>query len=489
MDDDDDAHPQPPSLPAASMDADAAETGSSGCTNPWITVLRKRCKETADNRTKPPAGVRPNSPPARPTTKPAVREPPVRLPPNNFTIVYRPREGLHVATLTTQTLTSALATKCGLSLPDFFKQVTILLQPTPNVMVASTADPELAITLSEIENLQYANRQLEFCTYMKPPPGTSRGVVHGLDPAITSTNLMEYLQSNGPTLLHARFMGHTSSALLTFQTKYVPFYVKVGSVMHRCRPFRRTVPVCRACGDVGHRTDVCPTPEHSKCVDCGLADPPTDHSCAPKCQLCSLPHATASKDCPRRYLPQPPTRKTNTHTSRQVSWSAVAARSPAAQPYTTTTKPTDHFPPLPSTTPLQPSQLTQPHKPPDLNEMMSTFQEQISKLLSRVEALEFERTQPPPSPLLPPLPKEITNAQIEAIVDARLNTIIDCRFQTVLIPQVEKHQEQLTANLTTSITGAMDLLRSLNERIGHIESIMQSDNPPLIKKQRTQDGQ
>lgn len=120
---------------------------------------------------------------------------------------------------------------------------------------------------------------------------------------------------------------------------------------------------------------------------------------------------------------------------------------------------------------------------------MSTFQEQIAKLLSRVEALEFERTQPPPSPPLPPPPKEVTNAQIEAIVDARLNTIIDCRFQTILIPQVEKQQEQLTANLTKSITGAMDLLRSLNERIGHIESIMQSDNPPLIKKQRTHDGQ
>lgn len=77
----------------------------------------------------------------------------------------------------TQALTAAFADKCNiLLLPGSFGKVTLLLQPILNVLVASTANPDLAITLSKIEGLQLATHLLEFPMYMKPPPSLRAGL-------------------------------------------------------------------------------------------------------------------------------------------------------------------------------------------------------------------------------------------------------------------------------------------------------------------------
>lgn len=78
------------------------------------------------------------------------------------------------------------------------------------------------------------------------------------------------------------------------QGPHVPFYVKVGSVYTRCRPYRKTVQFCRACYDFGHRQDVCPNPNRNLCDNCGVENPQEDHECQPKCKLCGMPHVTAS---------------------------------------------------------------------------------------------------------------------------------------------------------------------------------------------------
>ncbi|KAH7982188.1 hypothetical protein HPB52_003380 [Rhipicephalus sanguineus] len=55
--------------------------------------------------------------------------------------------------------------------------------------------------------------------------------------------------------------------------------------------------VCHACGKLGHRADVCPSPEESICSGCGTPKPEESHQCSPKCGLCGGPHMTADKDC------------------------------------------------------------------------------------------------------------------------------------------------------------------------------------------------
>lgn len=49
------------------------------------------------------------------------------------------------------------------------------MQATLNVIVTSTADHDLAITLGEITTLQISAVLCEFSTYMKPLPGTCQG--------------------------------------------------------------------------------------------------------------------------------------------------------------------------------------------------------------------------------------------------------------------------------------------------------------------------
>lgn len=134
--------------------------------------------------------------------------------------------------------------------------------------------------------------------------------------------------------MHASW-GNTRSVLLTFAGSHVPFYTKVGSILYRCRPYRRTVQLCRQCGDVGHRADVCPQPAATKCVHCGLQSPAADHECHPTCQLCKLPHTTAGKDCPKRYKPN--SARKPSPAKDQVSWSAVVAGTPPSPLPTTPT--------------------------------------------------------------------------------------------------------------------------------------------------------
>ncbi|KAH7965209.1 hypothetical protein HPB49_004702 [Dermacentor silvarum] len=95
-------------------------------------------------------------------------------------------------------------------------------------------------------------------------------------------------------------LGQTSAAVITFTGKTVPFYVRYYSGEVRCKPYRPTTHVCRICHQVGHRTDVCPTPEVNVCPQCGARNPTQDHPCQPRCALCQGSHSTASKECPDR---------------------------------------------------------------------------------------------------------------------------------------------------------------------------------------------
>ena len=45
---------------------------------------------------------------------------------------------------------------------------------------------------------------------------------------------------------------------------------------------------------------MCPNPTAPVCRNCGLLNPPTDHPCAPQCQICGEGHLTGAKECRQR---------------------------------------------------------------------------------------------------------------------------------------------------------------------------------------------
>lgn len=481
--------PPPTANRATHMEIDPLSGRTIHPDNPWVDTIRKKSKPPASTTQQPtaPTTQEPASRPAQASKQQQQRNP--RLPPGNYTVVYRPRAGLNVTKITPHELTAALAGKCEIPLATFHNLVTLVPQATPNVIVASIADPELAITLSNIQTLQMLHTDYEFSTYMKPPPDTCRGVIHGLEVPVTSSNLLEFLQANKPALIHARMMGQTRSALLTFQGKQVPFYVKVGSMLYRCRPFRRTTQVCRLCGEVGHRMDVCPQPENTRCPDCGQTDPNPGHECNPTCQLCSQPHATAGKDCPRRFMPTTPAgarTAATTANNKQVSWSAVAARSLTAQNppqqsvVQTSTPPNTPSPQIPGThtqqsiiqTPLPPIAPTP--EIPALMALIKNLQQQNAEMIARVEALEASRTATPSSSTPPPSP---TQDQIDAAVDAQLTAKI--------IPYITQQVHQSSLQTSKLITDTAEkIVHLLTERISALERSIIPDLPQA-KKIRT----
>lgn len=123
-----------------------------------------------------------------------------------------------------------------------------------------------------------------------------------MDLDITPSELEEMvLTSKNPSAIGVRRIKNTTAAIVLFSGQKVPRYVRVGMSIHNCSLYRRQLDVCYACGQLGHRADVCPNPEKTICRGCGTSEPAEDHQCTPKCSLCGGPHPTADKACQKRF--------------------------------------------------------------------------------------------------------------------------------------------------------------------------------------------
>ncbi|KAL1445290.1 hypothetical protein MTO96_029258 [Rhipicephalus appendiculatus] len=119
----------------------------------------------------------------------------------------------------------------------------------------------------------------------------------------SDAEILKRLQTYGnPPVLGVRRLGKTSrTVLILFEDKEVPRWVRLTPVAQRCVIYRKKYEVCITCGRLGHRDDVCPDPANVKRRGCGMEQPPQDHSCEPKCQLCGKGHPLGDKKCKELY--------------------------------------------------------------------------------------------------------------------------------------------------------------------------------------------
>ncbi|KAG0423515.1 hypothetical protein HPB47_000745 [Ixodes persulcatus] len=360
---------------------------------PWQQILRER-----RNLKNPPANPPRPSEPRQSTNRPPGTPAP-RLPDSDYKVVFRPRTGLRVAAWNDRQLTQSLQQASKIPEHIFYARVTVQIQASQNLIVAGTPEENCALALSEISTIQLGAATHEVLPYLKPLPGTRRGVIHGLDPGTTTDQLPHILAYNGARILHARMLGNSTSAVVTFEGIHVPFYIKAYGHFTRCRPYRQTVQCCCLCGELGRRQDVCANPDTTMCAQCHTRDPTPDHDCTPKCQLCGLAHPTASKDCRKELRPPPPPLRVreraltsqrwqqqpssnsqppeqrrfppNQPNQQQVSWSANASPPPTAH---------DQFPLLP----------TRPTQTPDPR--IQTLQQENTLLKQQLEATSKRTT-------------------------------------------------------------------------------------------------
>lgn len=446
--------------------------------DPWRQILRNR---HARKHALPTPPSKENQAP--PNTTPRLPPAP-RLPANDYKVIMRPRSGLRVSAWATDQLTHSIQLASNIPASRFYAEVIVQPQVQSNIIAASSPSEDIVEALRNITSLQLGTATYEVAAYMKPPPGTARGVIQGINPGTPSDELRRAVYSTGPPILDIRMLGTSNAAVITFDGPHVPFYVRAYSTLTRCRPYRNTYQCCVLCGELGHRQDICPNPHAVICPNCHIRDPTPHHECKPQCKLCGLDHITASKDCkrklksirlaptpaathPRTPLPPPPADfpPLRQEDAPKVSWSAIAASPSTAVAH----------PPIQTHTIDTPELLSLRNENARLKAQLDTQQAQIDALQKQIQQLTTHTsnpaalTEPPPQPTTPH--SSSTPCQEDTMTAASQE---DTTTPLALPPSLIA---QITNQINTAITTTQENLKSflkealavLHTRLDHLE--------------------
>ncbi|KAH6921639.1 hypothetical protein HPB50_003840 [Hyalomma asiaticum] len=296
-----------------------------------------------------------------------------RLHPEDFVIILKPRVTVALKDVYQHgELGAAFAAYLGTQ-----ASASLSLLPTweQNLIVAGTRDPHVADKLLRDFQLDSSKGRLPMHGHLKLTGDVCRGVINVANHE-TSESLQNKIQWRAGQLADIRKLGNSNVAALTFVGKVVPRFVHYNSEVTLVRAYKRTIPACVRCGTVGHRTDICPSPDNDKCGLCGVTVPTTDgvkapHECIPSCAVCGQAHATNSRDCkgkfrqlkvsgPKAKRPKhPSTRLPNQTPSHQTSGANGGAPRGAH-----TADPKTPSPPAPSVTSAHGKKTASPPPPP-----------------------------------------------------------------------------------------------------------------------------
>ncbi|KAH9361057.1 hypothetical protein HPB48_002919 [Haemaphysalis longicornis] len=231
---------------------------TSGCTLPRYDPWRKALHARHQRKRLPQADqLLPATPAPRKRTLP-------KLPANDYTIIIRPRGGLRVDAWTARQLAPSIQQASNIPIQVFCSEVITLPQPAQNLITLSTPNEACADALRKLTNIHLGTTDYEITTYLiKHPPGTCRGVIQGIDPGPSPEQLLTLITTTGHQILEARMIRMSDTVTITFDDPHVPFYVRVYGTLVRCKHYRNTYQCCVGCGELGHRSDLCPSPRQA----------------------------------------------------------------------------------------------------------------------------------------------------------------------------------------------------------------------------------
>ncbi|KAL1443742.1 hypothetical protein MTO96_030192 [Rhipicephalus appendiculatus] len=224
-----------------------------------------------------------------------------QLPKEHWKIIARPRGGLDVQKTGSARLGRAVAAAAGLT-SEQASQDIVCPNATQNIIVLSTASRANADAYLKMNCITLGIKKYELSTYEAAPHATCKGVIRQIDVSESQADLeRSIINDRNPLALGAKRIKNSETVVVVFDGYKVPNFIFYGSALVRCSLYLRQHDCCYACGRLGHRADVCPTPEDILCRKCGATNPDENHTCSPTCGLCGGPHATADKTCKQRF--------------------------------------------------------------------------------------------------------------------------------------------------------------------------------------------
>ncbi|KAH9374528.1 hypothetical protein HPB48_015451 [Haemaphysalis longicornis] len=174
----------------------------------------------------------------------------------------------------------------------------VVIKPRDTINLAAyKGTNKLKAAISTATGIPLASHELTICAliingvrreveaHLKPAEDTCRVVIN-VDPAVTEQDISGVTYSPEAQILNIRKLGETNVAVLTFEERQVPCHIFYWNEAISVRLYRKITPACPRCGAVGHRADVCPTPNTQQCQACGEAQPGLEHNCPPTCLIC-----------------------------------------------------------------------------------------------------------------------------------------------------------------------------------------------------------
>ncbi|KAL1445077.1 hypothetical protein MTO96_045221 [Rhipicephalus appendiculatus] len=287
------------------METNTAEAECSG----WIEVVSKKKKHAARADSNAPTSAQGSGNGGSRTAAPqtvlrrvvtASRIP--NLLRDHFKTIIRPRGGMDVKKTDLIIFKRALAKAASLTAEQVFDD-TLCTNPFQNIFVVATPFEVNARAYARVQQISMGKIVIGVAAYVAASDDTCKGVIRGINLDLSDTELTELIVNRrNPGALGVRRIKKTPTVIVLFDGQKVPQYVLCDGVRYPCSLYRRQVDVCYACGDLGHRADVCPKGEdQKKCRGCGMQTPSEDHQCDPQCAICGGAHRTADRKCRKRF--------------------------------------------------------------------------------------------------------------------------------------------------------------------------------------------
>ncbi|KAG0410071.1 hypothetical protein HPB47_012810 [Ixodes persulcatus] len=188
----------------------------------WFTVYyrghRLRAIPTAKVDLTTGNHVQPAPPVPRPQKKPQ------RLPPllrGEFKVVMRPRDGLNLSNWKPYQVARHINKEAKITIEELHAATKLQLNHDRNIVIVSTTHIEVVQALTQIHHLRLGGRDYPTYTYVASPYNSIKGVVHDIEPGSTPEKLLHHLEAPGYRMLHARLLGNTGTALVTFEGRKI----------------------------------------------------------------------------------------------------------------------------------------------------------------------------------------------------------------------------------------------------------------------------